>query len=132
MSLLIDELKKDHAVLLDTLNKIKSLGISSADGQAALVSVKTTLLSHLKKEDLQLYPVLKKAANSDKKLTQILEIYANDMENISKFIFEFFDKYSKGGSGLSFAADFGKLFATLSNRIRREEEILYSEYEKLR
>ncbi|MEW6741078.1 MAG: hemerythrin domain-containing protein [Nitrospirota bacterium] len=131
MSKLVEELKRDHVLMVDMLNKVKELGITKKEGQDILISAKANLLAHLKKEDRDLYPVLKKAAETNSSMKQTLEIFARDMEEISKFALQFFDKYSHGGSGIEFARDFGKLFATLTGRIRKEEDILYREYEKI-
>ncbi len=132
MSKLVEELKKDHAVIAETLNKVKKLGIVSTEGQNTLLAAKNGLLAHLKNEDEQLYPVLNNAAKSDANLKRNLEMFAKDMDTISKTALEFFDKYSAGGSGIEFARDFGKLFATLSQRISKEERIIYKEYDKLK
>jgi len=60
-----------------------------------------------------------------------LDNFAKDMEVISEAAFEFFEKYSTGGSGIEFAKDFGRLFALLSQRISKEENIIYKKYEEL-
>ena len=125
MSNLVEELKSDHAVIAETLNKVKNLGITSEEGQNILLAAKNGLLAHLRKEDEQLYPVLNNAAESNAALKQTLDMFAKDMEVISKAALDFFDKYSTGGSGVEFAKDFGRLFATLSQRISKEENILY-------
>ncbi len=54
MSALINEFKKDHTKILDTLKEIKELGVLSEKGQAKLISAKESLLEHLKKEDERL------------------------------------------------------------------------------
>lgn len=131
MSKLIDELKKQHTVIADTLNKIQSLGITTEEGQKTLLAAKKGLLAHLDKEDKELYPVLHKAAESDASLKQTLDTYAKDMDEISKAALGFFEKYSTGGSGMEFAKDFGRLLGTLSNRIRKEESTLYKKYDEL-
>ncbi|MGR3294555.1 MAG: hemerythrin domain-containing protein [Candidatus Scalindua sp.] len=131
MSKLVDELKNDHSILSETLKKVKSLGISSAEGQKTLLATKSGLLAHLLKEDEHLYPVLYKAAESDANLKQTLDFFAKDMDVISKIALGFFDKYSEGGSGLEFAEDCGQFFATFSQRLRKEEDIIYVEYDKL-
>ncbi len=131
MSKLVEELKKEHTVIVKVLNKVKSLGITSIEGQKTLLAAKSGLLAHLKKEDEQLYPVLQTAAESNPNLKQTLDIFAKDMEEISQAALDFFEKYSTGGLGLEFAKDFGTLFATLSNRIRREERTLYSKFNEL-
>lgn len=131
MSKLVEELKKDHAVIVDVLNKIKETGVSSKEGQNLLTSAKSGLLAHLKKEDVQLYPVLNKAAESDDSLKRSLDVFATDMQNISKAALEFFDKYSGGGSGYEFAKDFGRLLAALSKRITTEENVIYKKFDEL-
>ena len=131
MSKLIDELKKEHTRITTTLNKVEKIGAFSKKGQEVLLSAKSTLLSHLKKEDEQLYPVLRESAKKDTALKRTLDMFAKDMEKISKSVLEFFDKYSEGGSGMEFAVDYGRFFAALSSRIRREEDILYAKYNEI-
>lgn len=131
MSALIDELKSDHVLITETLQKVQKLGISSAEGQAVLIAAKEGLLSHLGKEDAQLYPVLQKHAEQDENLKQELVIFARDMDKISAAALDFFDKYADGGAGLDFARDYGSLVATLSSRIRKEESVLYHRYNEI-
>lgn len=128
--MLIDEFKKDHVELVSTLNKVKELGITTKEGQARLLAAKEGLLAHLKKEDAQLYPFLKKEAEGDSGLKNLLDTFAKDMDNISKSALDFFAKYANGGSTVEFAKDFGTLTAALSKRIRQEENLLYPEYTK--
>ncbi len=132
MSKLVDELRKEHSVIVETFNKVKILSIGSEEGQNTLLAAKNGLLAHLKKEDEQLYPFLKNAAENDAYLKRTLDWFARDTDEISKATIEFFDKYSKGSLGLEFAKDVGRLFATLSIRIRKEEDIIYAEYDKLK
>ncbi len=129
MSILIKELKKDHSEIVATLNEIKELGILSKEGQAKLLSAKERLLTHLKKEDEQLYPILKKEAKNNKQLESALDLCAIDMENVSRIVLKFFDKYSRGVSGEELQREFENLFVALGKRIRNEEDILYEEYD---
>jgi iron-sulfur cluster repair protein YtfE (RIC family) len=129
MSALIEELKKDHSEIVATLNEVKKLGILSKEGQTKLLSVKESLLAHLRKEDGQLYPALKKGAEHNKVLKNTLDLFAMDMENVSRVVLEFYDKYSEGSLGEEFEREFEKLFASINSRIRNEEEALYDEYE---
>ncbi len=130
MSALIDEFKKEHSKIIDTLKEVKELGILSEEGQAKLASVKESLLEHLKKEDEQLYPVLKKEAGHNEKLKELLDVFAKDMENVSRVVMDFFDKYSSKVIDSSATGAFEDLFAAFRNRLRNEEDILYEEYEK--
>ncbi len=131
MSALIDEFKKDHSEIIDTLKEIKELGVLSEEGQAKLISVKESLLEHLKKEDELLYPVLKKEAEHNKKLKELLDVFAKDMENVSRVVMDFFDKYSEEVIDSAVTDEFEHLFAAFRNRIRHEEDLLYEEHEKI-
>jgi hypothetical protein len=131
MSALIDEFKKEHSEIIATLNEVEELGILSREGLAKLVSVKASLLEHLWNEDEQLYPVLRKEAGHNKKLKEILDVFANDTENIYGDMLEFFGTYTEGAIDSKFTGEFEHLFATLRTRIRNEENFLYSEYEKI-
>lgn len=131
MSDLIEELKKDHVEIVEMLSKVKELGIGTNEGKEMLLSAKGGLLAHLKKEDRKLYPALKTAAERNDSLKHTLEIFAKDMDSVSKTALEFFEKYAHGGSGVEFAKDFGRLAAVLKIRIEKEEKILYPEYKKL-
>jgi hemerythrin-like domain-containing protein len=131
MSMLIDRLKREHAAMVETLNKIKEVGIGSKEGQDKLRSAKIGLLAHLKAEDAQLYPTLNQAAKNDESLRRTVEMFARDMENVSREAMNFFEKYARGGSGLEFAKDFGRLYTLLAQRISKEEKSLYPAYDSL-
>ncbi len=90
------------------------------------------MLTHLKKEDKQLYPFLIKEAKSDKLLEGTLVLLAIEMKDVSRVALEFFDKYSKGVFGKEFQKELGSLFVLLRNRIRNEEDILYEKYEEMK
>ncbi len=130
MSALIDQLKHDHQAIVETLNKVKELGIGNANALKLLRAAKASLLEHLRKEDTQLYPPLRNRANSDQDLKWTLDTFAKDMEGISKAALAFFDKYANGGSGMDFLKDFGSLVAVLGARIRREESVIYKKYDE--
>ena len=119
MSKLVGELKRDHSEIFETLNKVKSLGITSGEGQKTLIAAKSSLLAHLKKEDEQLYPVLHNTAVVDGNLKRTLNVFAKDMDEISEAALNFFTKHSTGGSGIEFAKEFGVLYATLSQKQTR-------------
>ncbi len=131
MSALIEGFKKEHSEIIATLNEVEELGILSEEGQAKLVSVKASLLEHLWNEDEQLYPVLKKEAEHNEKLKELLDVFAKDMENVSRVVMDFFDKYSEEVIDSAVSGEFEYLFAAFRNRIRHEEDILYEEHEKI-
>lgn len=131
MSALIEEFKREHSEIIATLKEVKELGILSGEGQAKLMSAREGLLAHLKKEDELLYPFLRKKAEHNKKLEEILDLFATDMENVSRVVMEFFDKCSEGVIDNEFPKEFESLVAAFRNRIRNEEDILYEEHEKI-
>ncbi|MBE7413235.1 MAG: hemerythrin domain-containing protein [Leptospiraceae bacterium] len=126
--MLIDDLKKKHVELANIFLKIKELGISSKEGQEKLLSAKEELLAHLKYEDEHLYPFLRKEAEKDGGLRNLLETFAKDMDRISKSALDFFAKYSNGGSTSEFAKEIVILMSSISKRNKLEEHFLYPEY----
>ncbi len=132
MTQLINSFKQDHALLMETLTSVKKLGIGKKEGQEKLMAAKIAFLDHLGKEDRQMYPSMKRAAATDERLQKRLDLFAKDMDEISKGAMTFFQKYSSANKDtLEFAKDFGKLFSTVKNRIYKEETILYPEYDKI-
>ena len=129
MSALIERFKKEHSKIIAMLKEAKSLGILSKEGQAKLMSAKEILLEHLKSENELLYPVLRKEAEHNKELKNVLKLFAMDPEYVSRVVSEFFDKYSGGDLDKDFPVNFESLFAAINARIRNEEEALYQEYE---
>lgn len=131
MSMLIERLKREHGTIINALNKIKELGVGSKEGQDTLRAAKIGLLAHLKAEDGHLYPVLNREAKNNESLRRTVEMFARDMETVSKEALHFFEKYAQGGSGLEFAKDFGRLYTVLTQRISKEEKGLYPAYDSL-
>ena len=132
MSILIEELKQEHCEILAILNEVKKLGILSKEGQDKLTSLEVSLLAHLEMEDDQLYPALKKEAIHNNSIKDTLDLFAMDMENVSKIVRDFFEKYSEGFSGEKLTEDFENFLVALNKRIGNEEESLYEEYETLK
>lgn len=130
MSTLIEELRREHSEILSILSEVEGLDIHSKEGQSKIMSVKTILLEHLKKEDVKFYPVLYKVAEHNSSLKNTLDLFAMDMENVSRVALEFFDKYSRGVSGKELQEKFERLIVALRNRIKNEEDILYMEHER--
>ncbi len=130
MSALIEEFKGEHAKIMAMLKEVKEFGILSKEGQARLMSIKEHLLAHIKKEDEELYPVLRKEAEDNERFKNTLDLFAMDMEKVSSVVQEFFGKYSEGEIDGNFSINFESLLAALSVRIKNEEDALYEEYEE--
>ena len=132
MSALIEEFKREHSEIMAILAEVKEHGIFSREGQAKLMSVRASLLEHLWNENERLYPVLWKEAEHNNDLKKVLDVFAVDMENVSRIVQEFFDKYLRDVLGKEVLEEFESLFVALCNRIKNEEDILYDEYDKIK
>lgn len=131
MSDLIEQFIKEHNKLIDILEKAWKLGIASSETKEMLLNAKTLLINHLKKEDEKLYPVLNKAAETNKNLATTIAIFASEMDKITKNVLSFYEELSKSKDDFKLSKSFGEFFALLKIRIRREENILYKEYKNL-
>ena len=131
MSALIEEFKREHSEILAILNEVKELGILSKEGQAKLMSIKASLLEHLWNENERIYPVLWKEAEHNKDLKELLDLFAIEMEGVTKVVQQFFDKFYEGTVDSNSPLEFEAFFAAISKRIKNEEEILYGEYDNI-
>ncbi|MZH02870.1 MAG: hemerythrin domain-containing protein [Nitrospinae bacterium] len=131
MGKLTDELKGEHKVLLQEFEKIKQLGGFTPEGKSLLFNCKKILLSHLKKEDEQLYPVLKKAGIEDGTVMDLAEDYITEMKSISERAVKFFDTYERDDEDIDFAVAVEFLMGSLKNRISMEESILYKKFDEI-
>ncbi len=131
MSALIEEFKREHSEIVAILKEVEELGILSKEGQAKLMSIKASLLEHLWNENERLYPVLWKEAKRNNDLKNILDLFAVEMEDVSRVVQEFFDKYHGGVIDEDFPREFERLFTAIGKRIMNEEDILYGVYEEL-
>jgi iron-sulfur cluster repair protein YtfE (RIC family) len=131
MAELIEELKKEHSVIIETLKEVEGLGVRTKGGHAKLMFLTMDLLNHLWKEDECLYPVLRKASEHNKKLKEILSFFVNGLGTIHEEILNFITKYSNGTVDSNFQIEYERLFSALRKRIECEEHFLYDEYNML-
>ena len=131
MSTLIEEFKREHSEIIEALKEVRELDIHTKKGKARLMSVKASLLEHLKEEDEKFYPVLRKEAEQNKKLKKALEVFAKELVSVSRVVFGFFDRFTNGVLGARLLGDFETLFMVLRYRMGNEESFLYGEYEKI-
>jgi len=132
LSQLITELKSEHKLLLETLETVKNLGITTKAGREKVHEIENLLLSHLEKEDSRLYPELTAHAENHIDLKEKLELFAQDMAMVSGMAIDFFEKYKNiENADVEFAKELGALIAALKTRINKEEAFLYAEYEKI-
>lgn len=113
------------------LADVYALGPDSEEGHNRLMAAKKGLLSHLKREDEELYPALEKAAQDDPKMNKVLKDFNDDMSSVSVSALEFFAKHCLPSSPKEFAVDYEQLANTLIERIEKEEAVIYKYYDQL-
>ncbi|MBI3755936.1 MAG: hemerythrin domain-containing protein [Deltaproteobacteria bacterium] len=132
------ELKGEHKTVARLIEEIKGL-IQKKDTQgiaAHMVTLKSGLLSHLKKEDDKLYAdLLKTAKEKNIEMVSItVNTFSTEMKGIAARILGFFDKYPNKDEIARITADFSKdfqgVYEDIMKRVNNEEKVLYPMYEK--
>ena len=131
MTPLIAELKQDHQAIFRLFEEIDDLGIESQAGRSKLMAAKDLFKSHLDKEDMQVHAVLADAEKTNPDLREIMHLMHFNLKDVSQFVAEFFEKYATGSDQKEFTDDFELIQVLLKNRIRREERVLFREFEKV-
>jgi len=117
--------------LLKHTKKLRNLGVLTKEGQIKLMSIKATLLKHLKEEGGEFFTLFSGKERRNKKLKEALEVFAKDLESASGFVFGFFDRCDKGAPGANLSRNSETLFTIIRDRIRNEENFLYGKYKEL-
>ncbi len=125
---MIKALKIEHSVIIDNLEEIKRLGVYSKKGQDVIFSIQMNILSHLKKEDKELYPVLKDAMKSERKVNVMSKLFDENISAVSNTVIHFFENYAtKAKKQLAMETEW--LIETLTWRMQREESLIFAMYE---
>jgi len=127
MSALIDTLLKQHIEIMDILDKAQKTGITTQDGKDLLVRGKGLIVSHLQKEDAELYPKLLEFEETK----DIGNKFSDDMKGLVPLALKLFQKVESGDTGIETAKLLGKVAANLKMRIQKEESALYPAYNKV-
>ena len=130
-------LEKEHAGIVkifSSLEQILKKGEidDAADTLKTISKLKDILINHLNNEDKIFYSDMRKKAIelSQDALLHALDIFIDDMNKISKKVFEFFSKYENDISGREkeFIQDLAEVKDVLIKRISTEEKTLYNIY----
>ncbi len=125
---LIKALKIEHSAIIDNLEETKRLGVYSKEGQDVLFSIQMNILSHLEKEDKELYPVLKDAVKSERKVNGTSNLFDENISAVSNTVIHFFENYAtKALNQLAMETEW--LIEALTWRIQREESLIFAMYE---
>lgn len=132
---LIDTLENEHEELFSLFNQSLNFAKNNEFNtlQLSLVEFATAFTSHIKLEDEQLYGYLKILASSKSELEQqIVSDFSKEMKQISSSIFNILSHspyipVSKHTVS-KFIVEFEKVGKLLTDRIEREENVLYPIY----
>ena len=132
---LVDALESEHEDLLELFNKVLQVAKSDEYSklQLALVEFATSFTNHIKIEDQQLYGYLKVLASKKSKVEQrVVAEFANEMKGISTSIFDILSQSTHAPIDVDsiddFILEFERIGALLTDRIQREEQVLYPIY----
>ncbi len=125
------ELRHENYLILQTLKQAKQLTMRTLRGRRVLFDKRNDLITHLKREDEKIHAALQGAMQTNPDLEQTLAMFKNDIENTTDSVIDFFKKYDTDDADKELSDDFDKLFATISKRIEKEENIFYAEFDEI-
>jgi len=126
---LIRELTQEHARILNSLMAMDELGIGTQEGLTALRRARQELISHMNKEEMLIYEPLRTKSASNQALRRTVQIFTQDIPSLTREVLGFFEKYEAGEADSAYADNYSAMIAQLKTRIRREETILFKEYQ---
>lgn len=131
MSDLLDRLREEHIEMFTVMKQAKDMCVTTKDGYGLLMNSKELMLSHIDREDDEFYPALRRAAENNERLRNLLVQFEEEMKEVSEIAHDFFERYTDGCSDMDFIQDFGTFFIMLKERMAKEENVLFPEYENL-
>jgi hypothetical protein len=129
MSELLNRLKEEHSEMFKIMKQAKDLCVTTKDGQGLLMNSKELMLLHIDKEDVEFYPALRKAVENNERLRNLLVQFDEEMMEVFEVAYDFFERYAEGCSEMDFIHDFGILFIMPKERMAKEENVLFHEFE---
>lgn len=132
MEPLLTELKAEHERISSHLRTVYNLGPSSPQARKELRAVRTLVLTHLHREKELVFPALRRAYEHDAIHKQLLDSFALEEGVLAELLLDFFSKYDSAEvSSIQFARDYGTLWASISSRMRREENRVFPLFARL-
>ena len=130
MGEMIENLRGEHRVIIGAIIRARELSLSSVEGRNALMEFRDELMGHLKKEDDIVYNRLRGAAREDAKLMELLNGFEADEASVTREASAFLQKVDTEDNPLALAREFGVFVSLLRDRLMREEDTIFPEYEK--
>ena len=131
MADIIKQLKLEHAHIVNAFREIRDMGSLSKAALTRLLKARDLLISHIEREDKELYPALRKMAEQDPKVRATLNQRERDMVIISRVVSQFFNTCKKDGYSLALEGSVPLLCTTVLNRIEKEERLLLPLYARV-
>ncbi len=134
MENIIETLKKEHLEIQDILQKVQSSSATSKENLKLIYEFSGKLMEHIKKEDEYVYPELERLAKDDVGLRVTLDMFKDEMEQISEALHGFLSKYPDASSidnnKDDFVKDLSRMIILLKNRIMKEEIIIFKQFQR--
>lgn len=131
---LVPQLKADHQNLVSIYLDIKTAfeGGDYEEVAKKLVHFRSSLQAHLLTENVRLYIYLSHSLANDEINSELIHEFRREMDAIARVAMNFLKKYDTIGVDKELAGAFAKDFATigqvLTERIEKEERVLYPLY----
>ena len=122
LTILIDELKLEHDVLLKCLNDVEKSGLDSEIGHNGVLALRRKILSHLLKEDEELYPILREKYIGKTEVQELTNRISFEMKKLAVAFLEFVHKYSGEHEAVNIKGEFESITKNLKERINEEEK----------
>ena len=128
MADILDQLKEEHDRLIEAFKEIRDMGSLTQEAQARLFRARDLLLSHIEREDKELYPALRQVAERDAEVKALLDQLEGEMGDVSKAVSLFFTTHRLEGGPVMFKGSVASLCTTVLDRIQKEERLLLPAY----
>ena len=128
MTRILAILEKEHKLIEEVLQKLLQQSQDYPIDYLLLKKLEDLVLSHIAREDVEIYNSLKRIAQLAPKAIKFLDVSYLDLESIKISAIIFFEKYKDAGTkGLcaGFQKDLGRLTENLKKRIIFEDQELF-------
>ncbi len=124
-AVLLDELQREHVAIKAAFEAIRREGIGSKEGQKTFWMVEKLLVTHLEKEDEQVYPALNIRARKDTGLQELLKKSSWEMRHIKQRFQDLSNRLVTDLEDEDIEQEFNQIHETLTERMKMEESHLY-------
>jgi len=134
MTKIIDILEKEHKLIEGVLQRLAYQHKDYPIDLALLKKLEDLVLSHIAREDVEIYNSLKRIAQLAPEAIKFLDVSYLDLESIKISAIIFFEKYKDAqtqGLCAGFQKDLGRLTENLKKRIIFEDKELFPFLENL-